>query len=219
MNILITKRFAKCARIFLWLCSAGRDINKNLQIVIPSESLRKTSTLFWRPFRLWHLRSSVLVPHKKLFQSYLALIFKIFNFCAKLNLTAFSNQTAKNTKFWRLLPELVDCNLRAKWFFFRREHRSLTLFCNWNEQDNWENDYVFNDFVLANYSREIRVSLTKNSEVDISCRFIPPDDIFGNTSVKPFVLFTSDVKQPRYITSVVENPSYCRRRITICLTV
>ena len=52
MNTLITKRFAKGARNFLQLCSARRDINKNMQIVIPNESLRKTSTLFKRPFRL-----------------------------------------------------------------------------------------------------------------------------------------------------------------------
>ena len=82
-----------------------------------------------------------------------------------------------------------------------------------------KNDYVFNDPVLANYSREIRVWLTKNSKADISCRFIPSNAIFGNTSVTPFVVFTSDGKRPMYITAVVENPSNCRPRITICLTV
>ena len=74
-------------------------------------------------------------------------------------------------------------------------HQSYPLFCCWIKKDKQTDDFILNDCVLANDKYEIWVWLTKNSNVDDSCRCIS-DAIICNASVKPFFLFTSDTNVP-----------------------
>ena len=84
----ISWRFAKCDGNFFLLCSV-RQCRLNLQIEIPDESPRWTSTLSWRHFRLWQL---LLFISRVLFKF-------LWVFFDKLNLTAFSNLRMKKQTF------------------------------------------------------------------------------------------------------------------------
>ena len=71
--------------------------NKNMEIVIPNESLRKSVNTLLEAFPIMSPSLFGTGSPKKPFQSYLVLL-RFCDFFAKSNLTAFSNKGAKKKR-------------------------------------------------------------------------------------------------------------------------